>query len=275
MHRILSLLALSLVIALPAQAVTLSIDDVDAGTASTFAVPVRINAEGTSINSVEGSINVPPGVTIDRIDRTGSVFSLWIEGPVYVPSERIIAFTGGVPGGIESSANELLFTIYAHSATPGSYSFAPEGVVAYRNDGTGGDVIVSAEASTLAIGEDADQPATNVDPVIRSPLYAEVGQDASLFDGAAFIALAGGDAEYFIVNEGLFSRGVRADDFYVLKDQARTSTIRVTAVQSDGTRTLTTIPAENPWPERALLAVVIVFALSCAWLLARALRRRV
>lgn len=263
--------------ALPAAAAELSIETPLAAAGSAFQIPVVFSPEGEGVNAVEGSITVPDGVVIDRIDTSGSAFAVFASGPSYDLSSHSITFTAGAPNGISSDAVALLFVIEGRASAPGTYAFEPAGVSAYRNDGEGTPVSVSYRRTALSVGEKGSVAVDALPAAAPSPLVAEVGKDASLFEGRSFAAFyggaSGGSVLYYEVREGWWRLPSRADRYYVLKDQSRGTTIRVTAVSEGGGRVTTAIPPQHPWGERAQLAAALLAALLLAWLLYTRLRR--
>lgn len=246
----LTLLALFFVVAMPAAAASLGIAPAapEGGTGKQLVLEVHLLPEGAAFNVVEGAIAVPDGVVIDRLDTAGSAVALWIEHPTYVRADQEIRFLGGVPQGFPATQGTLLFTIRAHARTAGDYVFAPGTVTAYHNDGTGGTEAVTGSPVQIAVRDTGEaQVAPRRTGVL--PLIVDRGQDPALYDNQQFLAFYGGDAgqgiDHYEVREGWWSRAVRTDGTYVLRDQSLHSTIWVSAVAPDGSRTTATIPAER------------------------------
>lgn len=263
--------------AFPANAASISIEAPLAGADAPFLLPVVFTPDKALVNAVEGSISVPDGVSIDGIDTAGSAFALFASGPVYVPASHSIEFTAGAPGGLSGETPALLFIVKAHAMVPGTYTLAPKSVSAYLNDGNGTKLAVGSAPSSVTVGE---KGSVNVDAFPKpapAPLIAEAGKDASLFNGKWFVTFYGGNegdsVDYYEVREGWWRTPVRAERYYVLKDQGRGSTLWVTAVSRNGNTVTAGIPAANPWTERLVLAAIVLVALILAWLLLRRLRR--
>lgn len=270
-------LLLAAALAVPAAAAELSLEAPLASAESAFFLPVVFESESEDVNVVEGSIRVPEDVDIESIDTSASSFAVFAHGPVYDLSSRTITFAAGAPGGLAGTDVALLFVIRAHASVPGTYVFEPGAVTAYRNDGSGTAITVAADGTALSVGE---KGSVAVDPLPKAPavpLIAEIGRDASLFEGRWFATFFGGasgsSVAYYEVREGWLRPAARADRYYVLEDQGRGSTIWVTAVGEGGERATVTLPAENPWSERALIALAALVLLALAWLLFRRLRR--
>ncbi|HRH24512.1 MAG TPA: hypothetical protein PK109_02905 [Candidatus Paceibacterota bacterium] len=246
---------------LPAYAAQLSIETPLAGAGDPFSLPVVLTPEGVTLNVVEGVIQVPDGVVVDRINTAGSAFSLFMTGPSYVPASHAIEFTLGAPGGVSTNEPMLLFVIEGHAQVPGSYPFKGT-VTGYENDGVGTALAIAVAPATLSVGPEGS---VHVDPLPESAptsLIAEVGRDASLFEGKWFATFFGGmsgsSVDHYAVREGWWRAEVPADRYYVLQDQSRSSTLWVTAVGENGKRVTVAVAPENPWMERLLAAAIIL-----------------
>lgn len=241
-----------------------------AAAGQSFAIPVVLNVGSEKINVVEGLIRIPDGLTIDSVSTAGSALTLFANGPTYVVSDHAVTFTGGAPTPL-SGPNHLLFTMHARAVSPGSYTLTPSGVFMYRANGTGARVSIATVESSVEVGlEGSVAPTKNRPESQVTPLIAELGRDASLFDGKYFVAFFGGDrgagVNHYVVQEGWWRKAVRANQYYVLKDQQQGSSVHITAIDSHGRITSTTIPAAHPWTERlTLLAALLLLAFLCWW----------
>jgi hypothetical protein len=257
-------------------AAELSLEAPLVGAESSFSIPVVLSLEDENINVVEGSIVVPEGIVIERLSTAGSAFSLFAYGPVYEPSSRTIEFTAGNPSGIPSNEVSLLFTIEAHAPVVGSYTLRAQTVRAYVNDGTGSMLAVSTRPTEVVVGEKGSVAIDALPKNAPMPLVAEVGKDDSLFDGKWFATFYGGVRDgigYYEIREGWWRLPVRADRYYVLEDQNLRTTLYITAVDSDGTRTSVSIPPVYPWAERAVLTLIVLGAALIAYLGYRRMRK--
>ncbi len=262
------LLFVLLSVASGAYAAELSITPAPAGAGATFSIPVMVDVGNDNVNAIEGSLTVPDGLVIDTISTAGSVLALWAEGPSYVVTDRAIEFTGGSPHSI-ASGKQLLFVVHAHAAAQGSYVLTPKSLSAYANDGKGSRLAITSAPVTVMVGAKGSVPAESGQstPHTATTLVADLGRDASLFDGKYFIAFYGGDngrgVDHYEIQEGWWSRAVRADKYYVVKDQSQGTSLYVTAINANGTVAVTTIPAAHPWKERGvLIALLLVLAVS-------------
>lgn len=277
LNRILLLIAL-MVLAAPAYAASLSIEAPLAAAGAPLYLPVVFSPGNDDVNVVEGSIALPRGIAVDSIDTSGSAFPLFAEGPTYMLSSHSVEFTAGAPGGLAPGTPALLFVIKARAETEGNYGISLSHVSSYKNDGEGTKVAVSAPTVYLSV---RPKGTVNVDALPASapaPLIAEVGNDASLFNGKWFVTFYGGasgsSVDHYEVREGWWRAPERAERYYVLKDQGLGSTLWITAVGSGGESVTVKLPSAHPWTERGITAALIIAILTVAGLVWRRFFRK-
>ena len=123
-----------------------------------FTVNVLVNTEGQAINAAESTINFPIDfLEVISTNKSGAIFSLWVEEPAFSNSAGTISFVGGLPTpGFNGTAGKIISVVFrAKKAGSATVIFA-SGVVR-ANDGFGTDILktrsqlqftlVSAEAS--------------------------------------------------------------------------------------------------------------------------------
>jgi len=220
-----------------------SLTFVPVGQGSSFSVEVRLAPEAEHLNTVEGTIHIPDGLSVTRIGTGGSALALWTVPPTFSRSDRTVTFVGGVPGeGLAPDANELLFTMYLVADASGSYTLTPEAVSGFRADGTGTRVAVDAEAGSVSVDASSESPRLAADHSAPQGITAVVGSDASLFDGASFVSFYASDEGTGVVSfqlkEGWLAPYQAAERYYVLADQSGKTPVWVRAVDAAGnTRT--------------------------------------
>lgn len=246
-----------------------------------FALTITVTTDSNPINVVEGSVRIPPDVTVDAISTAGSAFTLWPLQPEFVTNDGKIEFSGGAPGGVPAGTRAILFTVYAHTDIADSYVFQPTGITAYRNDGKGTREPIAATGASIDVRPGATPAPLKASPLKATPLTANVGNDPALFDGQYFVSFYGGDrgkgVSYYEVQEGVFESWNRADRFYVLKNQSLNREIFVRAVDEDGVSAKTTIHAPNGNRVFAAFGIGALSALliaACFFLLRRFLGKR-
>ncbi len=81
----------------------------------TVIVNVKINAEGTTINTVDGSVALKAGgnnIVAEEFSLANSAFGLWPRTPSLSKDGQIISFVGGVPGGFNIEGASLFKIIF-------------------------------------------------------------------------------------------------------------------------------------------------------------------
>jgi hypothetical protein len=246
-------------------------------TGSTFYIPIQFERGPENINVIEGSIRIPSGITVQNIDTTGSSLAVFAHGPTLDLSQGTIEFTGGTPQGIEE-ATGTLFVIEARADAVGTYTVIPKSVSAFENNGEGTQVGITVPAVTVTVRDDGEVEERAVQGT-PTPLVTAIGREETLFEGKWFVTFYGGasgaSVDHYEVKEGWFGQTVSAERYHVLRDQGRSATLFVTAVDANGNTVSTRISPENPWPERFLFAGGIALLLAlCGALYFLFLRKR-
>lgn len=244
-----------------------------------FVIEARLLTDGDAINAAEGTFALK-GFTVKSVSTGGSAFTLWPVEPRYAPGSHSIEFAGGAPTSIEAGGNVPLLSIRALAPAAGSYTLSLESARAFKSDGRGTPVgipSISKEISVAASGDHgASVPKDMVPPEFVS---VEVGRDASLFDGKAYISFFASDDQSGVatyeVREGFFSLYQKADRYYVLNDQSQGKDVWVRVTDAAGNSEVYKIPSAQPrssvwWVGGILL---IVMALGIYWYRVRMWRR--
>ena len=117
---------------------------------------IFVNTQGQSINNSDAVINFPAGLLeIVSVSKSGSIFSLWVEDPVFSNSAGTITFNGGLPApGFNGTAGKFLSVVFrVKSAGTASLLFSSGAVRA--NDGYGTDILqTKMQAQFTLISED-------------------------------------------------------------------------------------------------------------------------
>lgn len=119
---------------------------------STFSVDVLISAEGISINAAQSTLSFSSDkLRILKVSKQGSIFSLWVEEPVYSNTKGTVSFLGGVPNPGFIGERGKVFTILfkAQSSGTAKISFSGEKILA--NDPYGTDIFSSSQGGTYSI----------------------------------------------------------------------------------------------------------------------------
>lgn len=256
-----------------AASVRLTLDPLQVVPGDTVSAVVWFDPEGEQINAVEGSIPLPVGLHVRDITTAGSAFALWPVAPRYELSRRSVEFTGGIPGGLAPDKSAKLFSFLVSAEQANEFSITPQNVRAYRNDGAGTAVAVTADPAAFVVSESApQQPHTEVkDREPPEEVYAEVGRDTSLFEGKYFLVVHARDAVSKIarveIREGWW-RPYRevAGEYYVLHDQTLHTTIRVRATDEKGNVRVVTVPPQAGTFRMVWILYGVLAAIVCAFI---------
>lgn len=79
-------------------------------TGKDFSTHIFINAEGVAINAAQAEIYFPSEkLKVLSVSKVGSIFSLWVQEPVFSNTRGVISFGGGLPSpGYRGSAGKVI-----------------------------------------------------------------------------------------------------------------------------------------------------------------------
>ena len=116
-----------------------------------FTVTINTNTEGASINSAEGVLSFPTDLlNVESISTSGSVFSMWVEPPIFSNISGTISFGGGLPNGFSGSRGKILSISFLAKKTGTAKIYFSSGNVR-ANDGMGTDITSSKNGTTVNI----------------------------------------------------------------------------------------------------------------------------
>lgn len=129
---------------------------------STFSVNVRVNTQNKPINAAEGTLKFNPNeLTVVSVNRSSSIFNLWVAEPAFSNSAGTISFSGGSPAGYTGSGGTVMsVTFRAAGAGSPRVSFTDGSVLA--NDGRGTNVLTAMNGGTFTIQAQSVSPAPEV-----------------------------------------------------------------------------------------------------------------
>lgn len=126
-----------------------------------FTVRVMLNTAGASINAAEGTLSYNPReLSVVSVDRSGSIFSLWVTEPTFSNAAGTVSFSGGVPAGYTGNGQVFSITFRSLSAGSPRLSFSSGSVLA--NDGRGSNVIAGMSGGTYTVQAASSQPRPEV-----------------------------------------------------------------------------------------------------------------
>lgn len=146
-------------------------------TGETKTMSIFLNTEGVPVNNAEASLSFPSDlVDVISINKTGSVFSLWIEEPSFSNSTGLITFNGGVPTPGYNGAHGLIFSFTVKAKKAGTAIFTFPGATVRADDGSGASLPLRVSLSPTVITQKpvAAPTSTTAAPITSSSLSAPV-----------------------------------------------------------------------------------------------------
>jgi hypothetical protein len=136
----------------------------------TFSATVKVNSDGQSINAAQGSIVFDPyKVEVTGISKSGSIFNLWTQEPVFSNTEGTVDFEGGLPNPGFSGAAGTILTISFRTKTATTVNgYTDINIVSgaiLANDGLGTNILTSLGKLTLTITPGVNSSVTTEAPV--------------------------------------------------------------------------------------------------------------
>lgn len=129
---------------------------------ATFTVRVVVNTSGKPINAAEGTLKFNPAeLSVVSVDRSGSIFNLWVAEPSFSNSAGTINFSGGLPSGYTGTAGNI-FNITFRTKGAGNPKVTMTGGSVLANDGMGTNVLTAMNGGTYTISATSDNPAPEV-----------------------------------------------------------------------------------------------------------------
>jgi len=125
----------------------------------TFSVNLLINSGGAAINAAQATIYFPSTILkVIDVSKINSIFTLWIQEPIYSNSKGEISFGGGLPSPGFRGAEGKVITIYfqGKSAGKAEISFGGEAILA--NDPWGTNLFSYSSRGTYFIGVPEEIP---------------------------------------------------------------------------------------------------------------------
>ncbi|NCN11820.1 hypothetical protein GW937_00685 [Candidatus Kaiserbacteria bacterium] len=131
-------------------------------TNSTFTVRVAVNTDGKPVNAAEGTLTFNPReLSVVSVNRTGSIFNLWVTEPTFSNSAGTINFSGGLPAGYTGGSGTIMnITFRATGAGTARASFTNGSVLA--NDGKGTNILSAMNGGNYTIQAPAATPLAEV-----------------------------------------------------------------------------------------------------------------
>ena len=121
------------------------------GIDNTFSVAVKVNSGGMAANAAEGTLNFNNNeLEVVKISKTGSIFSLWTNEPIFSNSIGNIVFGGGSPSVFNGTSGTIItITFRAKIAGSSNVTFSSGSILAA--DGKGTNILTSMNSGTYKL----------------------------------------------------------------------------------------------------------------------------
>ena len=136
-----------------------------------FKVNVLVDSQNVAVNDADVTIDFPSEfLEVLSVDKSSSIFPLWVEGPSFSNGAGTITFDGGVPTpGFTGTAGKIL-TIVFEVKKPGLASVIFSSAMVRANDGYGTDVFTGSIPASFTLTEatPASAPATSPNSSVQA-----------------------------------------------------------------------------------------------------------
>lgn len=247
------------------------------GVGESLSVAVRLDTTlEECVNALDGIIEFDEGLQVVDTSVGSSIFSFWVEPPLYDNEKRTVTFAGGIPNGycgrvagdptLTNNVVEIIFRATG-SAIGDRKVYFSEQTTAYLNDGFGTAVPVTSNELTIDVrdeytaGDDVWLNRVLEDDIPPKDFSITLAQNDTTFKGDYFIVFNTNDKQtgidhYQVMEEPLndlsvFGWGaatapwVDAVSPYRLTDQSLNSIIRVKAIDKAGNEYIATLVPEE------------------------------
>jgi hypothetical protein len=146
-----------------------------------FTVNILVNTQDVSVNNAEALLNFPKDLLeIVSISKSGSIFSLWVEEPVFSNSSGTLSFNGGVPTpGFTGFSGKALSVVFRVKKI-GSASVIFSSASVRANDGYGTDVLTGTGPANFNLSKAVEKTPTPIPSVIEKPKTTAVSGTFSI-----------------------------------------------------------------------------------------------
>lgn len=129
---------------------------------TTFTVRVVVNTAGQSVNASDATIRFNPSeLSVVSVNRTGSIFNLWVTEPAFSNAAGTITFSGGLPSGYNGAAGTVMnITFRVLGSGTARVQFGDGSVLA--NDGRGTNVLTSMNGGSYTLQAASAAPTPEV-----------------------------------------------------------------------------------------------------------------
>lgn len=135
-------------------------------------ITISVDTQNKIINNTEGTIDFSPDLLeIVSIDRSQSIFNLWINEPTYSNSKGTLLFNGGKTNPGYTGASGIIFSATVRAKKQGVASVALSQVSIRENDGLGTDITTGKNDGIITIKSETIPTIVDV-PLVKSEVLA-------------------------------------------------------------------------------------------------------
>ncbi len=130
-------------------------------------VLVTIDSEGQDINTAQATISFPADLLeVTKVDRVDSIFTFWLEEPIYDNAKGVITFVGGSTSGFTGPGLKLMkISFRVKGSGTGKLGITNGAITA--SDGTGSNVYTTAKGLDISIPSTAEFQAVKLERSVK------------------------------------------------------------------------------------------------------------
>jgi hypothetical protein len=118
---------------------------------ATFTARIQLVTGGAAINAAEGTLRFNPNeLSVVGINRSSSIFNLWVSEPSFNNSAGTVSFSGGVPTGYTGSTGTVLSVTF-RTKTAGTQRVEFTNGAVLANDGLGTNVLTAMNGGSFTV----------------------------------------------------------------------------------------------------------------------------
>lgn len=115
-------------------------------------IKVVLNSSGAAVNSAEGVLNFPSDILeVISLDKSNSIFSIWVEDPSFSNSIGTISFSGGLPSPGFIGTNGKVISVVFHAKKSGTATFNISDGAVRADDGSGTSVLNGVSGAQINV----------------------------------------------------------------------------------------------------------------------------
>ena len=136
-----------------------------------ISLSINVNSSGTAINTAGATINFPTDLLeVMSVSQSPSIFSLWVQNPIFSNTDGTVTFTGGLPTPGFTGQNGQIISIVFRAKKKGTASVVISDGSVLANDGLGTDVLTAQGSASINIGASSPTEKPVTDKGTLSPL---------------------------------------------------------------------------------------------------------